>query len=175
MEKAIANLRRKRLLSVRALLATPVNTLSEAIRPAGYYNQKAERLKAFAGFLQQRYGGSLHRMFCDSTPELRQRLLSVPGIGPETADSILLYAARRPVFVVDSYTRRALKRHGWIRGNETYDEIAALCEKELPAEVQLLNELHALFVRLGKTHCRTQPRCRGCPLEKLLPPKGPVQ
>jgi len=174
VEKAITNLRRKRLLSLHALLTFPESTIAQAIRPAGYYNQKAKRLKAFASFLERTYGGSLRRMFSDTTPQLRQRLLSVPGIGPETADSILLYAGRRPVFVVDAYTRRVMQRHGWIRGNETYEDLAALCQQALPADVQLLNELHALLVRLGKTHCRTRPRCPGCPLEKLLPPDGPL-
>jgi len=174
VEKAIANLRRAGLLSVRGLRRASEDELAAAVRPSGYYRQKARRLKAFVQFLQAHYRGSLARMLREPTDRLRPRLLAVHGIGPETADSILLYAAGRPVFVVDAYTRRVLRRHGWIRGDEPYDEIAALFMQALPRDPQLYNEYHALLVRLGKTYCRPRPRCEGCPLQNRLPPGGPL-
>ena len=169
VEKAVANLRRNKLLSLRALAAAPVPAIAEGIRPAGYFNQKAACLKAMAELLRDRFGGSLDRLFALDTPALRAELLSWKGVGPETADSILLYAARRPAFVVDAYTRRVCSRHGWIGEKASYDEIARFFTGNLPEDAQWFNEDHALIVKLGKEHCKTTPRCQGCPLERFLP------
>lgn len=151
VEKAIRGLRRNRALNFAVLHRTPQAQIAEWIRPAGYFNQKAGYLKAFAHRLHDGYGGSLARLFRLETPELRRELLSVKGIGPETADSILLYAAGRPVFVVDAYTRRFLAAHGYEKESRaSYDQIAALFTSRLPADVRLFNEYHALIVRWGK-------------------------
>ncbi len=165
VEKAIAALRRQRLLTPKALADAPLAHLEQAIRPAGYYRQKARRLKAFVSFLNQQYGGSLRRMFRTPTPTLRRQLLEVHGIGPETADSILLYAGNHPVFVVDAYTRRILSRHGLLDGRLRYDEIQQWFESHLPRSAPLFNEYHALLVEVGKRWCHPrQPDCPSCPL-----------
>ncbi|MBN1268643.1 MAG: endonuclease III domain-containing protein [Kiritimatiellae bacterium] len=169
VEKAIRRLRRERALSLAALHAVPEQRLAEWIRPAGYYNIKARRLRAFTTMVANRFGGRLEKLFALDTPGLRQTLLEVNGIGPETADSILLYAAGRPVFVVDAYTHRILLRHGWIGPQAGYDEIAGLFTSALPRSVRVYNECHALIVRLGKDYCRATPRCDRCPLRPLLP------
>jgi len=169
VERAIANLRRARLLSPRALAGAPLRRLARLVRPSGYFRQKARRLKTFVRFLETEYGGSLARMFRVPTAELRQKLLGVPGIGPETADSILLYAGGHPVFVVDAYTRRILLRHGLIGEKSSYEEIRALFEQNLPREPRLNNEFHALLVQVGKNWCRPQAaRCDECPLGRFL-------
>lgn len=172
---AIANLRREKLLTPRALEGVPFGRLARLIRSTGYFRQKARKLRAFVGFLRAQYGGSLKKMFRTRTSVLRQQLLAVHGIGPETADSILLYAGSHPVFVVDAYTRRILERHGLAGPQHTYEEIRALFEGNLPADVSLYNEFHALIVNTGKHYCRTrEPRCSECPLESLLPAKMAV-
>ncbi len=151
VEKAISNLRNNSALNFQALDKTSLAQLAEWIRPAGYFNQKAGYLKAFAQMLSGRFDGSLDYLFRLKTPELRKVLLAVKGIGPETADCILLYAAKRPVFVVDAYTRRFLAAHGYRKKSEAaYGEIAAFFAAQLPADVQLFNEYHALIVRWGK-------------------------
>jgi endonuclease-3 related protein len=155
VEKAIANLRRHRALNFEILRKTPYATLAGQIRPAGYFNQKAGYLKAFADMLHRDFGGSLNRLFRLETLELRKKLLAVKGIGPETADSILLYAAKRPVFVVDAYTRRFLAAHGYQKeAASSYDEVAAFFTTQLPEDVQLFNEYHALIVRRAKDRVR---------------------
>lgn len=169
VEKALVKLRRERALTPQAMHGVPTATLANWIRSAGYYTIKARRLHSFTGWLMSEYGGSLNRMFKTPTAELRKQLLSVNGIGRETADCILLYAGQRPIFVVDAYTRRALKHLGWIEGDEDYDEIAALFMKQLPADEKLFNEFHALIVQLGKWYCRTRPQCEQCPLRAFLP------
>jgi endonuclease-3 related protein len=170
VERAIANLRRERLLAPRALERIRPARLANVIRSSGYFRQKARKLKSFARFLRAEYGGSLDRMFRTPTPLLREKLLAVHGIGPETADSILLYAGRHSVFVVDAYTRRVLERHELIRAHATYEEIRQLFEKNLAPDHQLYNEYHALLVAVGKEWCRTKnPRCSECPLEPFLP------
>lgn len=131
VEKAIANLRQARLLSVSGIRRTPIRKLERLIRPAGYFRQKARRLKMFVGFLDERYAGSLAKMFARPTAELRQELLNLNGIGPETADSILLYAGNHPVFVVDAYTRRILARHEILPESSPYEEIRGLFERAL--------------------------------------------
>jgi endonuclease III related protein len=144
--------------------------LAELIHSSGYYRQKARKLKAFLAFLRENYQGSLDRMFRVPTNVLREQLLAVHGIGPETADSILLYAGQHPVFVVDAYTRRILQRHGLAEERHTYEEIRELYERNLPADPELFNEYHALIVHTGKHFCRTkEPRCSECPLHGFLP------
>ncbi len=133
VEKALGNLRRARLLTIRGIRRTPQPKLEQLIRPAGYFRQKAQRLKTFVSFLDDRYGGSLTRMFARPTPELRDELLALNGVGPETADSILLYAGNHPVFVVDAYTRRILERHQIISSAAADDEIRQLFEQALAA------------------------------------------
>ena len=169
VEKAIARLRRARVLTPARLHALPAATLAELIRPAGYYNLKAQRLYNFTTLLHTRFSGSLDCLFRTPTPELRALLLSVKGIGPETADSILLYAAGRPVFVVDAYTRRLLERHRWIRPGADYHELAACFTRVVPPSRAVYNEYHALLVALGKHYCRPTPRCTACPLRRWLP------
>ncbi|MBI1749096.1 MAG: endonuclease III domain-containing protein [Acidobacteria bacterium] len=170
VEKAVANLRRERLLTPKALGRVSQAKLARLIRSSGYFRQKAKKLKAFVKFLRSEYGGSLGKMFRTPTPELREKLLAVHGIGPETADSILLYAGQHPVFVVDAYTKRILLRHGLVSAKAGYEELRALFEKTLPPDVQLYNEYHGLIVMTGKHWCRTKnPRCHECPLQPFLP------
>ena len=169
VEQAMARLRAARVLTPARLHALPRARLAELIRPAGYFNVKAGRLHAFTTLLHQDYGHSLARLFRLPTPALRARLLSVSGIGPETADSILLYAARRPVFVVDAYTRRLTERHGWTHPRASYDEVAQRFTRVVPASLPVYNEYHALLVALGKHYCRPTPRCTDCPLRRWLP------
>src|SRR3984885_8997017 len=174
VELAIANLRSAGLLTPSAMLQVPTPRLAALVRPSGYFRQKAKKLKAFVRFLQNEYDGSLKRMFQSSTSELREKLLSVHGIGPETADSILLYAGNHPVFVVDAYTHRILGRHGITDGKPDYERARALIETSIPSQVQLFNEFHALIVNTGKNWCRKSvPRCEQCPLRPLLPANSP--
>ncbi len=170
VERAVAVLRGEGLLSPRAMARVPPARLADLIRSAGYYNVKAERLGNFLGFLRRRYGLSMKRFLGAAGPGLRDELLEVKGIGPETADSILLYAAGYPVFVVDAYTRRVLARHGTVGPSATYGEIQGLFHRSLPRRAALYNEYHALIVRLGKERCRPRtPLCRGCPLGPAPP------
>jgi len=170
VEGAIAHLRRERLLSPAAIERIPVHRLATLIRSSGYFRQKARKLKAFVKFLRARYQGSLNRLFAMPTGDLREQLLSVHGIGPETADSILLYAGKHSVFVVDAYTRRILERHRLAQGNEPYDQIQQLFESSLPSDPKLFNEYHALIVHTGKHFChKRQPDCQRCPLQQFLP------
>lgn len=166
--RAIQNLRRAGALTPQALAAIPPAQLARLIRSSGYYNVKAGRVKRFLGFLGERYGLSVSRMLARRPSSLRQELLAVPGIGPETADSILLYAGGVPIFVVDAYTRRILSRHGLIKKDASYDEMQALFMSALPPNAALYNEYHALLVAVGKEHCRPVPRCTGCPLRRDL-------
>ena len=167
VEKAISNLKREKLLSARAMHRLPSRVMAELIRPSGYFNVKARRLKAFLDFLSERYGGSMADMKKKGLVQLRKELLAVSGIGQETADSILLYALGKPVFVIDAYTKRVLSRHGFIGEGASYGECQELFHRGLGHDVQLFNEYHALIVRVGKEHCRPDPRCSGCPLESV--------
>jgi endonuclease-3 related protein len=170
VERAIVNLRRERLLSAAAIEHVPQAILAGLIRSSGYFRQKARKLKEFVRFLGKEYGGSLDRMFRAPTAVLREQLLAVHGIGPETADSILLYAGGHPVFVVDAYTRRVLERHRLAHAKATYEEIRNLFEQSLPNSVSLFNEYHALIVHTGKHFCKTRdPQCEACPLHSYLP------
>jgi endonuclease III related protein len=170
VEIAIRNLRREKLLTPQAIEAVSFTRLARLIRSSGYFRQKAKKLKCFVRFLRSEYGGSLRKMFHTPTAALREKLLGVHGIGAETADSILLYAGKHPVFVVDAYTRRLLERHQLATAAESYEEIRELFERSLPSEAPLYNEYHALIVRTGKEYCRTRnPRCSECPLHSFLP------
>jgi endonuclease III related protein len=198
VEKAMANLRRSRALGLKAMRDLPLKKLEELIRPSGYFRQKAHRLKTFIAFLDKRHSGSLDRMFAQPTEKLRAELLELDGVGPETADSMLLYAGNHPVFVIDAYTRRILERHGIITPKTGYEEIRRLIEESVddasPGSLliqehgndprhpvsrmsraarteltQHYNEFHALIVRIGNQFCRATPNCEGCHLKKFLP------
>ena len=170
VEPAIRNLRREKLLTPRAMETVSLARLARLTRSSGYFRQKAKKLKCFVHFLRSEYGGSLTRMFRTPTADLRKKLLRVHGIGPETADSILLYAGEHPVFVVDAYTRRLLERHELATPTQSYEEIRRLFEGSLPGDAPLYNEFHALIVRTGKEYCRARnPRCSECPLRSFLP------
>jgi endonuclease III related protein len=166
-EKAIANLKEAGVLSPAKMAALGEEGLADLIRPSGYYRVKAGRLLRFLGFLGDRYGFDLQRMLRGPLNEVRGDLLEVRGIGPETADSILLYAGGYPIFLVDAYTRRIFSRHGFIREGCSYGELQALFMKALPPDISLFNEYHALIVRLGKTRCLRLPQCEDCVLKGL--------
>jgi endonuclease-3 related protein len=198
VEKAIANLRRDRVLSVKGLREISLPRLQRLVRPSGYFRQKSKKLKTFIRFLDKRYGESLDRMFAQPTLQLRNELLALNGVGPETADSILLYAGNHRVFAVDAYTRRVFERHGIITPKTKYEQIRALVEGALttaaPEELRMdtlgaqprhpvsrmsraqrgelaqhYNELHALIVRVGNQYCRSTPKCEECSLREFLP------
>ena len=199
VELALRRLRTARVLSLPGIRQISVTRLESLIRPAGYFRQKTARLKTFVHFVDRKYGGSLNRMFAQATPGLRDELLALNGVGPETADSILLYAGQHPVFVVDAYTRRILQRHHLVAANTPYEEVRELCEQALnnmsPASatteirkpdfahppsrmsraerspaVQVYNDMHGLLVNVGKYYClKAQPHCEDCPLQKYLP------
>jgi len=164
VEIAIKKLKAKELLHPGRLMETEDDVLAELIRSSGYYNVKTRRLKSFVQYLCDEYDGSLDRMFAEDLWHLRETLLRVKGIGEETADSILLYAGEKPVFVVDAYTRRILQRHGFSCKDAGYGEIQALFMTNLPNNVPLYKQYHALLVNTGKTFCNKTPRCEGCPL-----------
>jgi endonuclease-3 related protein len=169
VELAIANLREEGLLSHAGIERANPRHLAKLLRPSGYFRMKARKLKAFAGFLRAEYQGSLRRMFATPVLELREKLLRVWGIGPETADSILLYAGKQPVFVVDAYTKRILARHGWISEKARYEDVRWMFERQFPGDEKRFNELHALIVHTGKRWCRPQqPLCGECPLGRYL-------
>lgn len=167
VERAIANLKKENVLSPREMLKLSELELAYLIRPAGYFNVKARRLKNFLNFFFQEYRGSVARLKQEKTEVLREKLLSINGIGPETADSILLYALDKPVFVVDAYTKRIFSRHKIVAPAADYHSVQETFTKELKADRKTYNEYHALIVRLGKEHCRTKPDCAGCPLRFL--------
>jgi endonuclease-3 related protein len=169
VEKALAVLRGRRLLSYRGLRGMTPAALAPLIRSSGYFNVKARRVMAFVEFLGCYYGGRVAAMRREAPLALRAKLLGVPGIGPETADSIALYAAGQPLFVVDAYTRRIFARLGLLRGTEDYDTIRARFEAALPRDAALYNDYHAQIVHLGKDFCRTVPRCGACPLAAVCP------
>jgi len=175
VERAIANLRSAKLLSPDAIAKIGPARLAAHLRPSGYFRQKTQTLKTFVSFLFEKYEGSLNCLFATPTNLLREQLLALRGIGPETADSILLYAGNHSVFVVDAYARRLLDRHGLLppgaRGGSrrAYEQIRSLFESQLPRDPRLFNEFHALIVRTGKSHCRkTAPLCSSCPLSSFL-------
>jgi len=167
VEKAIENLKSAGCLEAKKLYEMPDKTLAELIRPAGYFNIKTRRLKNFLTWLFGNYAGDLQQLEQLSTERLRTELLAIKGIGPETADSILLYAFDREIFVVDAYTARVAVRHNLIEPEAGYEQIQLFFESTLPADVRLFNEYHALLVRVGKEFCRPKPICKSCPLESL--------
>ena len=168
VEKAIGNLKKHKLLQPHKLYKLSHKRLASLIRPAGYYNIKAKRLKGFLEFFIRYYNGNVKKMSGIDTSSLRQQLLSVKGIGPETADSMLLYALNRPIFVVDAYTKRILLRHRFTGEDAGYDKIQNLFMQNLKSGVKLFNEYHALLVKLGKEFClKNKPRCKICPLKKV--------
>lgn len=170
VEKAIANLRANRALSAEAIARAPHAQLAEWIRPSGYFNIKAKRLQNFCRwYLQPGRAEQLEEL---ATEKLRHELLSVNGVGPETADDMVLYAFHRPVFVIDAYTRRLFSRLGLIEGTEGYETLRAQvegCFGRSKKQVPLYNELHALIVAHAKDYCRKRPLCRGCPLGRRCP------
>ena len=198
VERALRRLREEGVLNLDSIRRTPLPRLAQMIRTSGYFRQKAQRLKNFVSYLDARHGGSLERMFAQPTDQLREELLALNGVGPETADSILLYAGGHPVFVVDSYTRRIFERHGLITAKTRYEEIRHLVERafqpSLPAAwnqppasplagrrrhkfvirratsaARAFDEFHALLVQSAKHHClKAQAHCTGCPLERFL-------
>jgi endonuclease-3 related protein len=162
--RAIGNLRAARRLAPRRLSRVSLPRLGRLIRPAGTWRLKAQRLRALAVFFLDRAGGRLERLRGAHLETLREELLEVRGIGPETADAILLYALDRPVFVADAYTRRVLSRHRMVPADIGYEALRRHLETNLPGDPALFNELHALLVAVAKSHCRARPRCEGCPL-----------
>lgn len=176
VERAINNLREAGVMELYALHSLPPEELAELIRPAGYFQVKAKRLRNLLKFVIDEHDGSLDAMFRTNIATLREQLLAIHGIGPETADAILLYAGGLPTFVVDTYTHRVLARHGWIGYDADYHKIKDYFESTLPADANLYNEYHALLVRVGKDYCRkSAPKCEECPLVHLLPPGGIVE
>jgi len=167
VEKAILNLKEKSLLSIRKLSQIPASILAEYIRPAGYYNLKVKRLKNLIHFIVDRYNGEIKTLFSLDTETIREELLTVKGIGLETADSIVLYGAERPIFVVDTYTHRILIRHGLIEEEAGYNDVQSFFMDNLSHDVELFKEFHALIVKTGKDFCRREPRCPECPLDSL--------
>ncbi len=176
VEKAISALRENSLLSARRLRSIPTERLSNIIRPCGYHNLKAKRLQNFVDFLFDYYEGNMKNMLGEDRDSLRKKLLSVNGIGKETADSILLYALGKPMFVVDAYSRRILYRHHLITQRADYAQIQKLFTESLQDRTEIFGEYHALIVKAGKLHCRKKARCDGCPLrhDPHDPEKNPV-
>ena len=183
VERAIANLKTARVLEPKKLFALPESKLVKLIRPAGYFNVKARRLRAFLRVLVEEFGGDLNRLFAGETSTVRSRLLAINGVGPETADSLLLYAGGHHSFVIDAYTKRIFERHHWSPKSKvpspklsaSYDELKALCESALNEKLEserldYWQDYHAQLVMVGKHFCRTRaPRCEKCPLKPLLP------
>jgi endonuclease-3 related protein len=169
VEKAISNLKAKGAFDPFVMRRMQAGRLAELLRPSGYFNVKARRLKSFISFLVEDYGGRVEAMKKEKTSALRKKLLSVNGIGPETADSILLYALGKPVFVVDAYTKRVLERHDILPDGGGYEEVQGFfLHSSLKKNAKLFNEYHALFVRVGKDYCRkSKPACGGCPLNRI--------
>lgn len=165
--RAIANLRRADCLCWNALRDLPNDRLAELIRPSGTYRVKAARVRAFVDHLWRHHDGSLSEMLTGDLEDVRRRLLSIHGVGPETADAILLYAGGRATFVVDAYTHRILRRHRMIAPNFTYEQVRQLFHGALPADPTLFNEYHALLVAVGKNYCRPTARCDECPLASM--------
>jgi endonuclease III related protein len=171
-ERALRALESRGVLSYEGLREMTPEAIAPIIRSAGTFNVKARRLAAFVEFLGRRYGGRVEAMAGERPRELRRWLLEVPGIGPETADCIALYAAGHPLFVVDAYTRRIFSRLGLIRGDESYEHVQRFVMRRLPGSSALFNDYHAQLVGLGQEACRARPRCTACPLDDLCPKRG---
>jgi len=162
VEKAIANLKKERLMTPKAISEASLPQLERCVRPTGFYKQKARRLRKFAGYLQDKYYGKLEPLFSRPLDEVRNDLLSLEGVGPETADSILLYAGGKLIFPIDAYTRRVYERLGFAKGD--YAELQEFFHSSLPADLEVYKEMHALIVELAKNYCKTKPLCEKCPL-----------
>jgi endonuclease-3 related protein len=175
VERAIANLKQHDLMDIKRLYAVKVPRLEQLLQPAGYFRVKTQRLRNVLEYLITNHDGELDGLFALPLDEARRQLLEVNGVGPETADSILLYAGEMPKFVVDAYTRRILLRHGWLAPPAAYPEMQQLFERRLPADTQLYNEYHALIVRVGNEFCKSRPKCEECPLRHRLPRGGPIE
>jgi endonuclease-3 related protein len=167
VEKAIQKLKGKGVLNPEGIHHLEKSQLASLIKSSGYYRIKTDRVKAFVNFLFEEFDGDLKRMGRERLGELREKLLGVKGIGPETADSILLYGLKKSIFVVDAYTKRILSRHKMILENTAYEEVQKLFMEHLPLDEKLFNEYHALLVHLGKTVCKKIPRCDICPLKGI--------
>lgn len=167
VEKAIEGLKGKGILNPKDVYDLSESSLASLIRSSGYYRIKARRLKAFVEFLFKEYNGNINAMGGEEPWRLREKLLKINGVGPETADSILLYGLQKPVFVVDAYTKRILSRHGIISEKASYDEMQALFMDHLPHDERLFNEYHALLVHLGKKVCKKRPECDICPIRNV--------
>jgi len=167
VEKAIEKLKGKGVLNPEGIHHLKKSQLSSLIKSSGYFRIKADRLKSFVDFLFEEYDENIKKMRGERLGKLREKLLGVQGIGPETADSILLYGLKKPIFVIDAYTKRILSRHGMVSERASYDEIQKLFMDHLPPDEKLFNEYHALFVHLGKTLCKKIPRCDKCPIKDV--------
>lgn len=166
VEKAINGLKNRHLLSIDEMINITTEELAELIKPSGYYNQKAKKIKDFVALICSNYSGNLDRLLEEDLHTLRSSLLNIKGIGPETADSIILYAANKPIFVVDAYTHRIFYRHNMITEDTDYQSLQDLFMDSLPDDTNMFNEYHALIVKVGKEHCKKKnPICEGCPLE----------
>ncbi len=167
VERVMENMKAKELINPKHMMEIDRENLRRIIKPVGYYNSKTEKLKAFVEFLYNRYNGDLYDFLAQPLPLLRKQLLSIYGIGPETADSIILYAANKPSFVVDAYTVRIFSRLGFIDKDTNYDKLKRFFEENLPRDVELYKEYHALIDELGKNFCRKEPHCKKCPLNEF--------
>lgn len=167
VEKAITNLKERDVLSPYALRQISAEELAQLVYPSGYYNAKAAKIKAFVNWLRENWDDDLDRLFTQDIHQMRQGLLGVHGIGEETADSIILYAARKPIFVIDAYTRRIISRLSLAPAVDSYRAFQELFMKNLPADERLFNEYHALLVCHGKDYCKKRPLCEGCCLASL--------
>jgi len=167
VERAIQNLRGERYLVPEKLYRAKIERVEAMIKPSGYYRVKAGRLKKFLEFLFDEYDGCVEGMFREDWRTLRKKLLTINGIGEETADSILLYGGHKPVFVIDQYTRRIFSRHGLVDGKAGYEHIQRYIMERLPFDVSLYNQYHALLVNTGKQFCKKEPRCTPCPLGRM--------
>jgi endonuclease-3 related protein len=167
VERAIQNLKEEALLDPFKLYDVREGRLAVIIKPSGFFNIKAKRVKHFIHFFFEHFQGSVEKMFAEDVLSLRERLLRVNGLGPETVDSILLYAGEKPVFVVDAYTRRIFSRHKLVQEAAAYNEIQGLFMNNLDHDVQMFNEYHALLVYVGKHFCKSKPRCDQCPMSEV--------
>ena len=178
VERAIANLKTARVLEPEKLFALPESKLAQLIRPAGYFNVKARRLRSFLRVLVEEFDSDLGKLFAGETSVVRERLLAIHGVGPETADSMLLYAGGHHRFVIDAYTKRIFQQHGWAGADAGYEDLQQLCEEALDQKphgerLDYWQDYHAQLVMVGKDFCRPrEPRCAECPLKPLLPPKA---
>ena len=167
VEAAIINLKAAKILTAAKLYHADERLLETLIVPSGYYRQKTKKIKAFLTYLYKKHGGNINKMLATPLVQLREELLVIWGIGKETADSIILYAAEKPLFVVDAYTTRILSRHGFCKPDASYDAVQKLFLSHLEPSVELFKQYHALIVNTGKTFCKTTPLCEACPLQGL--------